>query len=71
MLFLYTLLSFEVSQGRRDLLLDHLVSILCDMALKIPSLRSCHLVSTELGEWVMRIPRALRFDLILVQFAFL
>ena len=41
------------------------------MALKIPSLRSCHLVSTELGEWVMYIRRALRFDLILVQFAFL
>ena len=53
------------------MLLDHLVGILCDMALKIPSLRSCHLVSTELGEWVMCIPRALRFDLILVQFAFL
>ena len=41
------------------------------MALKIPSLRSCHLVSTELEEWVMYILRALRFDLILVQFAFL
>ena len=41
------------------------------MALKIPSLVSCYLVSTELGEWVMYIPRALRFDLILVQFAFL
>ena len=34
------------------------------MALKIPSLRSCHLVSIELGEWVMCILRALRFDLI-------
>ena len=33
------------------------------MALKIPSLRSCHLVSTELGEWVMYILRALRFDI--------
>ena len=33
------------------------------MALKIPSLRSCHLVSTELGEWVMCIPRARRFDI--------
>ena len=32
------------------------------MALKIPSLRSCHLASTELGEWVMYILRALRFD---------
>ena len=40
------------------------------MALKIPSLGSCHLVSTELGEWVMYICRALRFDLILVKFAF-
>ena len=33
------------------------------MALKIPSQRSCHLISTELGEWVMYIPRALRYDI--------
>ena len=33
------------------------------MALKIPSLMSCRLVSTELGEWVMYIPRSLRFDI--------
>ena len=33
------------------------------MALKIPSQRSCHLVSTELGEWAMYIHRALRFDI--------
>ena len=33
------------------------------MAWKIASLRSCHLVSTELGEWVMYILRALRFDI--------
>ena len=39
------------------------------MALKIPSPRSCHLASTELGELAMYIPRALRFDLILVQLA--
>ena len=69
--FLIHFLSFEDSQGRLDLLLDHLVGISCDMALKIPSLRSCHLVSTELGEWVMHILGAHRFDLILVQFAFL
>ena len=41
------------------------------MALKIPSPRSCHLVATELGEWVMYILRDLRFDLILVQLAFM
>ena len=41
------------------------------MLLTIPSMRSCHLVSTEIGEWIMYIPRALRFDLILVQFAIL
>ena len=51
--------------------LDHLVGISCDMALNIPSLRSCHLVSTELGEWVVYLLRAIRFDLILVQFVFL
>ena len=56
-------LCFEDSQGRLDLLLDHLVGISCDMALKIPSRRSCHLVSTELGEWVMYILRALRYDI--------
>ena len=69
--FFIHFLSFEVSQGRSDLLLDQLVGISCDMALKIHSLRSSHLVLTELGEWVMYIIRALRFDLILVQFAFL
>ena len=41
------------------------------MALMIPFLRSCHLVSIELGEWVMYILGALNFDLILFQFAFL
>ena len=53
-----------------DLLFDHVVGISFDMALKIPSLRSCHLASTELGEWVMYILRALRFDMILVYSAF-
>ena len=48
------------------LFLDHLVGISCDIALMISSLRSCHLVSTELGEWVVYIPRAFLFNLILV-----
>ena len=43
------------------MLFDHLVDISCDISLKILSLSSCHLVSTELGEWVMYILRALGF----------